>query len=199
MKNIVLLFALAFCFINCENTDDRTSENLPAITFEGKNTFGCKIDGQIFLPKKKITGSQYNNEILKATYTYSDYYFNGYLLSILGSNEVLDKTIKIAINAGQNPLQEGATYPISVNQANSFYASYEHWGKTIDNGDGTSFTPIYEFETNANFKGELQILKLDTINQIIAGQFWYDCKEKNRDSIAKITEGRFDLKYSKDF
>ena len=47
---------ITFCFVSCENTDDGTSSVLPDITTEGKNTFGCKIDGQIFIPKQEIFG-----------------------------------------------------------------------------------------------------------------------------------------------
>ncbi len=32
---------------------------------------------------------------------------------------------------------------------------YEHWGETVDNGDGTGFTPIYEYTTNDVYTGEL--------------------------------------------
>ena len=48
MKNIFTFLIITFCFISCENTDDGTSSSLPEFTTEGKNTFGCKIDGQIF-------------------------------------------------------------------------------------------------------------------------------------------------------
>ena len=199
MKNIFTFLIITFCFISCENTDDGTSSSLPEFTTEGKNTFGCKIDNQIFVPKRKITGSPYSNPILKATYVYNEYYFNGYHLSIFANNEVSNKLINIRLNGGLNPLIEGNTYPISVNQDNNIYGIYEHWGETIDNGDGTGFTPVYEFTTDNSSFGELEIIKLDTENKIISGVFWFDCKETNRDTISHITEGRFDLKYTIDF
>jgi hypothetical protein len=199
MKDILTFLIIIFCFVSCENTDDGTSSSLPNFTTEGKNTFGCKIDNQIFLPKRKITGSPYSNPILKATYVYNEYYFNGYYLSIFANNEVSNKLINIRLNGGLNPLIEGNTYPINVNQDNNIYGIYEHWGKTIDNGDGTGFTPVYEFTTNNSNFGELKIIKLDTENKIISGVFWFDCKEINRDTISHITEGRFDLKYTIDF
>jgi len=199
MRKILALLILFFCFTSCENSDDGTSSVLPDLTTEGKNTFGCKIDGQIFIPKQEIFGSPYTSPILKATYVYDEYYFNGYYLSIFADNEILQKTIRITLIGGENSLLEGNTYPITVNQDNSIFGTYEHWGETIDNGDGTGFTPVYEFTTNAFYIGELEILKLDTENKIISGTFWYDCKEINRDTISRITEGRFDLKYTSDF
>ena len=193
------MLIVLFCIFSCENNDDGTTSNLPNLTTEGKNTFGCKIDNQIFVPKQKIIGSPYSTPILKATYVYDEYYFNGYYLSIFADNEVLKKSIRIQLNGGQNSLLEGNTYPISVNQDNSIYGSYEHWGETIDNGDGTGFTPVYNFSTDSSNFGELEIIKLDTENKIISGRFWFDCKEINRDTISHITEGRFDLKYTTDF
>lgn len=199
ISKVAISLLMLFCIVSCESTDDRTSESLPKLTTEGKNTFGCKIDGQIFLPKRKVTGSPYNNEILQARYVYDQYHFNGYALSIVASNQVLDKYISIKLQGGLNPLQEGNVYPISIVQGNNFNGFYEHSGATISNGNGNGFTPTYSFYTDDTNVGELEIIKLDTINQIISGQFWFNCKEANRDTISEITEGRFDLKYSKDF
>ena len=172
---------------------------MPDLTTVGKNTFGCKIDGQIFIPKWKFIGTPYSSPILKATYVFDEYYFNGYHLSIIANNEVLEKMISISLDGGENPLVEGNTYPISVNQDNNIYGFYEHWGETINNGDGTGFTPVYSFYTDNTYYGELEIIKLDTENKIISGQFWFDCKEVNMDTTSKITEGRFDIKYTESF
>lgn len=199
MKKILLALILSFCFASCENSDDGTSSSLPELTTQGKNTFGCKIDGQIFIPKRKVIGSPYSNPILKATYVFNEYYFDGYYLSIIANNEVLEKLINIRLVGGENALVEGNTYPISVNQDNNIYGFYEHWGETVDNGNGTGFTPVYSFYTDNTYYGELEIIKLDTENKILSGQFWFDCKEVNRDTISKITEGRFDIKYTDSF
>jgi len=79
------------------------------------------------------------------------------------------------------------------------YGFYEHWGETIDNGNGTGVIPVYSFYTDNTYFGELKIIKLDTENKILSGQFWFDCKEVNSDTISKITEGRFDIKYTNSF
>lgn len=43
--------------------------------------------------------------------------------------------------------------------------------------------------------GRINILRLDTINYIIAGTFYFDAVNKEGDTI-KVTDGRFDLKYA---
>ena len=40
-------------FVSCSNDNDGTNDNLPQITIEGKNTFGWKVNGGVFLPKSK--------------------------------------------------------------------------------------------------------------------------------------------------
>jgi hypothetical protein len=196
MKNILSVLILCMCFTSCENTDDGTLSHLPDLTTEGKNTFGCKIDDQIFIPKWKWAGTPYSNPILKAVYGFDEYYHNGYHLSIMANNEILKKFIMINLEGGLNQLVEGNIYPISVNQDNNIHAFYEYWGETIDNGNGTGNIPHYWFSTDSTNYGELQIIKLDTENKIISGRFWFNCKDSNSNTISHITEGRFDLQYS---
>jgi hypothetical protein len=63
MKNIILLLIVVnFSFLSCckkdhNSTPTSTPEQLPPETQEGKNTFGCLIDGEIFLPAFSFPGS----------------------------------------------------------------------------------------------------------------------------------------------
>ena len=199
MKKIAVLLFIQFLLLGCENTDDGTTSNLPALTTEGKNTFGCKIDGVNFLPKQKVIGTPYYIPELRAVYVYDKYYFNGYHLSINAINFVLDKNIHIEMTATETPLEQGKTYPITLNQEGNINGYYEYYGKSVENGDGTGFTPYYKYYTNNEFDGELEIVKLDTENKIISGRFWFHCQEINTNEIVKITEGRFDIKYTDSF
>ena len=49
LKTVLLFFALTFS--NCENNDPQ--DQLPAITQTGANTFGCLIEGRVFITKDK--------------------------------------------------------------------------------------------------------------------------------------------------
>ena len=198
MKKIFLLL-FAYALFGCENTDDGTTTALPELTTEGKNTYGCTVDGVNFLPKARVIGSPYYTPILLGRYVYDLYYFNGYHFVLYANNEVLKKYISIELSGGESPLVEGATYPITVHQANSMHGFYEHWGETVDNGDGTGFTPIYEYTTNDVYTGELEIVKLDTVNKIISGRFWFDCVEIHSGELVRIRDGRFDVQYTIDF
>lgn len=196
MKKILPVLFVLFCFASCENTDDGTKSRLPALTTEGKNTFGCKIDGQIFIPKKQFYGIPPFNPKLEVVYAYNEYYFNGYYLAIRANNELLQKYITIEWTGGENPLVEGATYPISVNEANSMHGLYEHAEETVYNSEGIGYYKSHSFSTDSEYVGELEIIKLDTNKKIISGQFWFQGKEFNKDSITTITDGRFDINYT---
>src|SRR5690606_32940535 len=134
--------------------------------------------------------------ILKALYVYNEYYFNGYRLSIFADNEILRKSIRIEMTGSQTPLEEGGIYPIIVEENDNMHATYDFWDEPVDNGDGTGYQLVYAYYTNNEVSGELEIVKLDTENQIISGTFWFDCEEVNSGEIAEIREGRFDINYT---
>jgi len=61
----------------------------------------------------------------------------------------------------------------------------------------TSPGPILSYRTDGSlYAGELWVKKLDTINQIVSGTFWFNAVNSNNDTI-KITEGRFDMRYTR--
>ena len=47
--------------------------------------------------------------------------------------------------------------------------------------------------------GELEIVKLHTVNKIISGRFWFDCVEIHSGELVRIRDGRFDVQYTIDF
>ena len=53
-----------------------------------------------------------------------------------------------------------------------------------------------EYYTKPSLQGELRISKLDPINKIISGTFWFDAIDTISNSIVQIREGRFDLHYT---
>jgi len=197
------ILSLIFFFVlmnSCSQDDDGTTSSLPSITTEGKNTFGCKIDGQTFLPRD-AGGLNINDPVptLRAIYVFNEFYFDGYMLSIFADNEILRKTLLIEMTASDTPLEEGEIYPITIKEDGNIHASYDFVGELVDNGDGTGYQPFFGYRTTNQFTGELEILKLDTENQIISGTFWFDCEEVDNGEIVAITEGRFDINYTTNF
>ena len=191
---LIHVFYIFILLASCYPHDDGLNSKLLNLTTEGKNTFGCKINGQTFLPRDS-GGLNIEDPvpILKALYVYDKYNFNGYRLFIFADNEILKKTIFFEMTGSQTPLEEGGIYPLISNENENIQATYEFW-EANDNGVG--YKTIYTYNTNNEVSGELKIVKLDTENQIISGTFWFDCKEVNTGKIAEIREGRFDINYT---
>ncbi|HLV23648.1 MAG TPA: hypothetical protein VKY36_02565 [Moheibacter sp.] len=187
MKKIISILILSFLILSCKNDDDGTNSELPEITTEGKNTFGCKIDGVTFLPVEDLYGWHDPTENLIAHYGYDEYYYGGYAFNIRASNELLDKSISLKMSDSEIPLNEGSTYPLELEIDDNFNAVYHHW-----DSDSNLY---YDYITNEEYSGEMTILKLDEDNKIIAGTFWFDCVDISTGKTSRITEGRFDLKY----
>lgn len=68
--------------------------------------------------------------------------------------------------------------------------SYGQYGRYII-GQNTNL-----YNTNTIVNGELTIKRLDEINQIVSGTFWFNAVNDNADTV-KITDGRFDMHYTK--
>jgi hypothetical protein len=49
------------------------------------------------------------------------------------------------------------------------------------------------FSWDKEFPGELVITRLDTVNMILSGTFWFDAMNMVNETV-KIRDGRFDLK-----
>ncbi|MGC8751866.1 hypothetical protein [Hydrotalea sp.] len=73
-------------------------------------------------------------------------------------------------------------------------------GKGNPSGDYFKSISAYQnelYNTNNNLNtGELWIKKLDTINQIVSGIFWFDAVNANGQEV-QIREGRFDVRYTR--
>jgi hypothetical protein len=53
-----------------------------------------------------------------------------------------------------------------------------------------------EFLTNDIVTGELNLKKFDEVNQIASGTFWFNAVNDVGDTV-KVTEGRFDVKFTR--
>jgi len=172
MKTLTRYFLVAclpLLLIACDREAPQPVDQLPPATQEGANTFGCLVDGEVFLPK--------NDDIFRlpvgASYGYG---------SISGSVRVF------AHNSEESHGIEFAFYE-NVFNPQSFYltdttlnprVSYESNGM------------IYW----AN-RGKISITALDTIqDRYISGTFWFDAINRTdaTDSV-RITDGRFDIAF----
>ncbi len=188
LKTIALLF-LAFTFINCTKSDDTITpvveDQLPPITQTGENTFGCLINGNVFIPKDKTGytppggGRPRGINIYTGSYSStSDYFvirarnFNNIYLYIYREKDVPEESI--TYNFSNSP---GVGYSLEA-------PNYPHTFCLI-NG--------IKYLTFLN-SGEITYSKVNFNLGLYAGTFSLKLKnENNPNDILEITQGRFDI------
>lgn len=177
MRKLIFLFTISLTLSCCNNDDDNNSQNpidqLPPATQTGENTFGCLLDGEVFIP-----GGGTNP--LDSVYQFVN---GGYYFSVQGNsrdNQNILRRISIAVLNIE--LTQGNTYSLLENEDG--------------NATGRFFFGTLSNNTSVNNSGELTINKLDTDNQIVSGIFWFDVIHPLTGEIAEIREGRFDMQYT---
>ncbi len=201
-KSISLLLILSL--YSCIRDDDGTNNRLPAITAEGKKTFGCTIDGETFLPRSNGGFSPGSTPVLRVKYNYfeSDYYGYGpgYVLAIRASNSFTDKDVYIELNRGDEPLMAGQTYPLVLKTDGAIGATYGFATNTPDpNSPDIFYYDYFEHVTTNEYVGEITFSRVDETNKIISGEFYFTCINASNGTTAEIRDGRFDLVYESNF
>ncbi|MCO6494713.1 MAG: hypothetical protein J5I91_03400 [Bacteroidetes bacterium] len=197
-KTLLLLsIASLLCFSSCKKEKKRTTNifkqkrptELPPITTEGKNTFGCYVDGELLVPfPRKAIKDNFN----KFYYGVKWDDLNGTLdvnATMEGDSMHTSKTINMHLfrrifTSGEHILYTDSTR----NQYNNINAV----GLRIrDKKDKTIFDSW--MIPNADC-GRMNILRLDTVARIVSGTFYFDAINKEGDTV-KVTDGRFDFTY----
>ncbi|APQ18067.1 hypothetical protein [Maribacter hydrothermalis] len=194
MKSIWLLLiaTLFFVFIGCDlDDDDGVDEELPAITTAGLNTFGCLINGQVYVPKKGSFCLDCANTP-KLQLTYGEI-FEGYRFA-LGTHNDIDGDVAMTLELfnGVAPLTEGL-YSLSqtILEGNDIPISNAScWIRKKISGQKIES----EFYSNENIGGVLEIIKIDEENKYISGTFYFSAVDGNGQFVT-ITDGRFDVTY----
>ena len=158
---------------------------LPPITQEGRETFGCLVNGIAFTPK----GSNLGGPTLSSYYQYvqsptlEGLFFN---VSAKKKNGDSNGTEIISIGTLQLPIEQGGKYKLGIKYSGNATAQY---------GIIISINSDY-FNTNGVATGELNISRFDEVNQIVAGTFWFDAVNDKGEKV-EVREGRFDVHFVK--
>ena len=170
----LLLFTL-LSVSNCKKSST-TEDQLPPETTTGAMTFGCKIDGKVFVPKD---GN--GQPGLYAQYVYlGNGSKEGWHLNIPVTNWSNSNYPTIGIETDSLFVLENMTYNFiksKVGYASAYYSS-----------GGNQFQMLL-IDT-----GQLIIKKHDIINHILSGTFFFTATNSGGAKV-NITDGRFDIKY----
>jgi hypothetical protein len=171
MKKInTILFISAFLSLSCCELFT-VEPQLPPITMEGKNTFGCVVNGRVWLPD----GSKSIPAVLAT-------YFSGPAqrrnLSFSARNVNNGSGFVFRVN---NPILIDQNYVLTDTTTEVHYGtnSYGHIG--------------CDYEDEHVVDGKLKILKFDLGESIVAGTFEFTSFNPTCGDTVKITEGRFDI------
>jgi hypothetical protein len=184
-NKVLLLFAafalLLFTNMKCKKDDQNPIDQLPAATQTGANTFGCLVNGQLFLPKGVLFGPPF----LTSYYQYlnrsnaTGNYFN-----VSGTKKDNNINETVSINLEALNLVQGQKYTLK-NYPNVGEAFAQYF--TVD-----LQANINSYVTNNIFNGELYISKFDETKGIVSGTFWFDAVNSKGEKV-EVREGRFDV------
>jgi hypothetical protein len=176
MKKIPPLLLILF-LIKCSGCDvlPTPKEELPPITQEGKNTFGCLVNGKVWLPKG-------NNGTANLDLSY-DLSFMGGAFNI--SAYSIENGFRKYITISSDSISKSGTYQVSpIGRFLTFYSELDSKGAGCDLSD---FSIVKR-------KGQVVITKLDVGKQIASGTFEFTLYKPGCDTV-KVTQGRFDIKF----
>ena len=167
---LLILLIMGLLLINCN------SDLLPDPTRTGSYTFGCKINGKIwipdggtgFMPAKPIDGGFY----------------------LMGPND--KRTIYIIATSKDKQqvylfLDEAkiGSFDLNLNTQTSPASLFPKSYGLYRSADGTDYV------TSSHNTGKINITRADTLSGIIAGTFFFTAGSDSGDKVS-ITEGRFD-------
>jgi hypothetical protein len=165
---LITIGSFSSCQLFSGNEPQTELEKLPPITQEGKNTFGCLVNGKAFVV----------NSTSQLTAIYQ-----GRILIISGEidRSDIDKGISFAVYDEPPSI---ASYNLrDTIKTSSGYSDFSNYPNSY-----------CQYESRNTLNGELIIDYFDTVRFIISGRFNMTTKVSNCDTI-RITDGRFDIQY----
>lgn len=175
MKTMIIIFILvSAAFFSCQ-------EDLPEPSSDGSNTFGCRIEGDVFVPR---SGS------IKGSSNYA-YVANGKCV-IRGSNSEGNKFEQVSFGIANfkgkgsytlNGLPGASSYDFNQNFGTYYYDDYK------DDKDEVVYN------TTSVLRGSARITHFDAKEKIVSGTFEFRAKLDSTGETVNVTKGRFDLRY----
>ena len=156
---------------------------LPPLTHEGKNTFGCLVNGAVFLPKAAFLGSPtscYYQKLYEGS--------EGYVFVVSGRRNPANscELSSISIYVDSISLETGKIFALRARPPGKHRASYRAANVYTSRSS--------RYVTSDTLVGELTITFFDLDLGIVAGTFWFDGIDEFGNTV-HVTEGRFDMQY----
>ncbi len=162
----------------CKN-DPAPSGELPAATQEGKNTFGCLVNGKVWTPDGR-TGLMSNLVV-----SYEPDPVRGGNLNISAYNYAGANNSKQTIQLSAGPIFQVRTYSLD-------FPMTEGLANYYDQGNASPCNRYFYNDVSYR-RGTLTLTRLDQSAGVIAGTFEFKIAKPGCDTV-RVTQGRFDWK-----
>jgi hypothetical protein len=171
MKNMIIVLSSLLLFAACK----KEVSDLPAATQTGAQTFGAKVNGNLWVP----TGlGVIGKPKLEALYSIDhSVYIRARNLASSPKESEFEIYLKNVTKAG--------IYPLNSNSGN--YAYYVE----------RKLMPTGEWKTNNEYSGQVVVTFTDTATGIVSGTFEFQGASLYNEAPVSVTEGRFDVKVQK--
>lgn len=170
----ILIIILSISGFSCKKKSANPIDDLPPLTITGANTFGCLVNGELFLPK--VTSGP--RAALEGSYGVEK---GQTFLGITAVNNQAKGSRYILLYVSATNITQGQEYDLKISGQNSSSASYSYVGSDIT-----------EYKTNDKINGKVFIRYI--ADHIASGTFWFDAVSDTGEKI-EIREGRFDIKF----
>lgn len=188
MKKVIYL-VLLLAVMACKKEDGNDKQlQMPPATYSGVNSMGCYANEKLM-----ATVGQNPYEFSNGVYAYvhdkNEGQPDAYLeFTILGISESTNEEIELRLNL--DDFKTG-TYHLVYSPYN-FYVDFPGIHSGCYQGQNTNY---YCTDSRDSLVGLCTITKLDTVDHIISGTFYFDGGTYVDTTVMRVTEGRFDAKY----
>ena len=159
----------AFCLVALLMQDCEDDDTLPSPTSEGRDKFGCYVDGRLWLPDGR------NHQV--GTWIVMDHRPDTTVLTIYAENVKGDENFSISVHDVPN-LVVGKRYDYSQH---NYYVQF-----TKNTGPVGCFLDV-------PISGYVQFTSIDFENRVISGTFEFELTGTECAEEVIVTEGRFDI------
>ncbi|TXB61583.1 hypothetical protein [Phaeodactylibacter luteus] len=182
MKNKFLLLtwllAVPLLWPGCDKPNDCPELKLPPLTTEGLNTFGCVIDGEVWVPHVDWQLIQTPLDFGEITVVHHEEVNHFYIRVDRRPNGECDETDQV-IHIGLNIKEINESDDSLIGSA-----SFNDWN-----------TGNWQYRLDTTVSRVVDIHKFDLDERILSGTFSFDFKDYGTDEVREVRDGRFDLKF----
>ncbi len=195
LKYLLPLLTFILIASSCQKEEIEVEDELPSITQAGLNTFGCKIDGEVLIPKDGDPSFFIGESV-------------GLKAGTMKGGSVNGNRVRYFYIHAVNAQDAGGDYLFLYFpnlDAVGTYTLGNSTGSTMFENNSPNHSIVLKNDMNSNgirylsFEngGEINITRYDSINSIVSGTFEFDVVKESdplSDTIS-VTEGRFDINW----